>query len=620
MRLVIFLFIVIYSAIGFAQPKSQTFEIRNGQFLLNGTPTQIHSGELHYARIPKEYWRHRMKMVKALGLNTIATYAFWNYHNTAPGVWDFETGNRNISEFIKIAKEEGLMVILRPGPYACAEWEFGGYPWWLSLNKKLEIRAYNQPFLDSCRTYIHKLAAQLNHLQITKGGPIIMVQIENEFGSYVSQRKDISATQHQKYNLAIKDMLLAEGFEVPFFTSDGTWLFEGGSLKGALPTANGEGSIDNLKKAVNQFHENKGPYMVAEFYPGWLDHWGEPFVRIGADEIAKQTEIYLQHGVHFNFYMIHGGTNFGFTAGANYNTDHDIQPDITSYDYDAPISEAGWPTEKYLAIREVMKKYVSYAIPEVPAKIPVISLNEIHVDRSVGLFELKKTITPVVSDTPLSFEELSQGSGYVLYSKSFNQPIQGILQIHGLRDYALIYVDGKKIGELNRQQNKYELAIEIPFNGRLDILVENMGRINYGTEIINSKKGIVSPIKINDFEIIGNWKMYKFPFNKMPEDTHQTSRENIGLPTIYFGSFEIDQIGDVFLDMQKWGKGIVFVNGYHLGRYWSIGPQQTLYLPGCWLQKGKNEVVVFEQINDSILRTISTAIEPNLETLKIKTE
>lgn len=610
MRIVILLLVTLTSLPLSAQQK-QSFEVKGGEFLVNGKPTQIHSGEMHYARIPKEYWSHRLKMLKAMGLNTVATYVFWNYHETTPGVWDFTTGNKNLAEFIKTAQQEGLFVILRPGPYACAEWDFGGYPWWLQKNKDLVIRTNNKAFLDSCRVYINKLAEQVKHLQVSKGGPIILVQVENEFGSYVAQRKDIPIEEHKKYNVAIRQLLLEAGFDSPFFTSDGTWLFEGGSLPNVLPTANGEGNVDNLKKAVDAYYPHKGPYMVAEFYPGWLDHWAEPFVRIGADEIVKQTENYLRQNIHFNFYMAHGGTNFGFTSGANYNEEHNIQPDITSYDYDAPISEAGWATPKYLAIREVMKKYAKYPIPEIPEKLPVIVLPDIMLTKSVNFFEWKNAITPIANDKPLTFEDLDQGQGYVLYSRNFTQPIQGKLSIAGLRDYALVYVNGKKKGELNRQENKYELEIDVPFNGRLDILVENMGRINYGAEIVHNTKGIISPVLINDFEITGGWKMYKLPFDQMPELTATPATGKINVPALYSATVELTQVGDTFLDMRTWGKGIVFINGHHLGRYWKVGPQQTLYVPGCWLKKGKNEVVIFEQQNDvlhTLLRTTDTPI------------
>ena len=599
-----------------AQIENHNVEIKDGTFLYDGKPITIYSGEMHYPRVPKEYWRHRFKMLKAMGLNTVATYVFWNYHNTAPGVWDFETGNRNLAEYIRTAGEEGLFVILRPGPYVCAEWEFGGYPWWLQNNKELIIRN-NQPFLDSCRVYVHKLAEQVKDLQASKGGPIILVQVENEFGSYVSQQTDIAVEEHRRYYLAIKEMLVESGFDVPFFTSDGTWLFEGGAIEGVLPTANGENNIENLKKSVEKYYHSKGPYMVAEFYPGWINHWAEPFVRVETEGIVKQTEKFLSNNIHFNFFMAHGGTNFGFTAGANYNDEHDIQPDITSYDYDAPVSEAGWPTPKYMALRELMKKYVKYPVPEIPDQIPVITIPEIQLQKTTGLFDWIKKINPVVNDSPLSFEELGQGYGYVLYCRHFNQPIQGKLQISGLRDYALVYVNGKKIGELNRYYNNYSMDINIPFNSKLCILVENMGRINYGAEITHNKKGIISPVFINEFEITGNWEMYKIPLETVPDTADFANQNKPGLPAFYSGEFEPEQTGDVFLDMRDWGKGIVFVNGHNLGRYWKTGPQQTLYLPGCWLHKGKNEVVVFEQQNDVIQKVLKTTDMPILDDLRL---
>ena len=361
-----------------AQEK-QTFAISDGNFLLNGKPIQIHSGEMHYSRIPQPYWRHRLKMMKAMGLNAVATYVFWNYHEIAPGVWDFKTGNKNLAEYIKIAQEEGLFVILRPGPYVCAEWEFGGYPWFLQNVPNMVIRGNNKEYLTATKVYFTELYNQVKDLQITKGGPIIMVQGENEFGSYVAQRKDIPLEEHKKYSAAVFQQLKDVGFDVPFFTSDGSWLFEGGALPGALPTANGESDIAKLKTVVNQFNNNQGPYMVAEFYPGWLDHWAEPFPTQKPEQTVRQTKKYLDNQVSFNYYMVHGGTNFGFTSGANYDKEHDIQPDMTSYDYDAPISEAGWATPKYNALRELLK---TSETPPVPEKMPVITHSKHCIDQS----------------------------------------------------------------------------------------------------------------------------------------------------------------------------------------------------------------------------------------------
>ena len=602
-----------------------TFEIKNGDFYVNGKATPLLSGEMHYSRIPHEYWRHRLQMMKGMGLNTVATYVFWNWHETAPGVWDF-TGNKNLAEYIKIAGEEGMMVILRPGPYVCAEWEFGGYPWWLQNIEGMEIRRDNEQFLKHTKLYLERLYKEVGHLQCTNGGPIIMVQCENEFGSYVSQRQDIPLEEHRAYNAKIKQQLADVGFDVPLFTSDGSWLFEGGSTPGALPTANGESNIENLKKVVNEYHGGQGPYMVAEFYPGWLSHWAEPFPQVSASEIARQTEDYLKNDVSFNFYMVHGGTNFAFTSGANYDKKRDIQPDLTSYDYDAPISEAGWVTPKYDSIRNVIKRYVQYDIPEAPAQIPLIEIPSIKLDKVADVISYAERLDAVSNVSPLTFEQLNQGYGYVLYSRRFNQPISGTLEIPGLRDYAVVYIDGEQVGVLNRNTQTYEMEIEVPFNATLQILVENMGRINYGSEIVHNTKGIISPVKIAGQEIMGNWEMYRLPMSEMPDlaqmgravcknGTTQATRLK-GCPVLYEGTFTLDETGDTFIDMEAWGKGIIFVNGHNIGRYWQVGPQQTLYIPGVWLNKGENKIVIFEQLNDtpqSEVRTVKTPVLTNLK-------
>ena len=600
-----------------AAPAGQhTFAIADGQFLYDGKPTAIYSGEMHYERVPAPYWRHRLKMMKAMGLNAVATYVFWNFHEVAPGKWDWTTDEHNLRKFVQTAQEEDMLVILRPGPYCCAEWEYGGYPWWLQQQEGLVVRCYNQPFLDACRTYVNQLADQVRDLQITHGGPIVMVQAENEFGSYVSQRPDIPLEEHKRYSAAIRQTLIDAGFDIPMFTSDGSWLFEGGAIEGALPTANGEDNVENLKKVVDAYHGGKGPYMVAEFYPGWLDHWNEPFVRVPAEHTIRQTQKYLDNGVNVNLYLVHGGTNFGFWAGANYNNETNIQPDITSYDYDAPISEAGWATEKYMGIRELMKKYVKYDVPEVPERIPVVKLPELYFDKTVDVLPLLEQQKPVTADEPLHFEDLGQGFGYVLYRRHFNQPISGVMRVPGIADFATVYVDGKKVGELNRVLDCDSLQIDIPFNSTLDILVENLGRINYGARIVENHKGITQPITIGGSRISGNWNMYGLPLSQMPAVDALPEGYKTGCPVYYRAKFTLDKVGDTFLDMEKWGKGIVFVNGHNLGRYWKVGPQQTLYLPGCWLKEGENEVVVFEQLNDHRKYSLSSVTEPVLEKLQ----
>lgn len=619
--------LMLAPALMFSQGKP-SFEIKDGHFYRNGKVTPILSGEMHYPRIPHQYWRHRLKMMKAMGLNTVATYVFWNLHEPEPGKWDF-TGDKNLAEYIKTAGEEGMMVILRPGPYVCAEWEFGGYPWWLQNVEGMEIRRDNPEFLKYTKRYIDRLYKEVGDLQVSKGGPIIMVQAENEFGSYVAQRKDIPLEEHRRYNAKIKQQLADAGFNVPLFTSDGSWLFEGGSTEGALPTANGESNIENLKKVVDQYHGGVGPYMVAEFYPGWLSHWAEPFPQVSASSIARQTEKYLENDVSFNFYMVHGGTNFGFTSGANYDKKHDIQPDLTSYDYDAPISEAGWVTPKYDSIRNVIKKYVSYPVPEAPAPLPLIEIPSIRLNKIADVLGLASEMQAVESETPLTFEQLNQGYGYVLYSKHFNQPISGKLEIPGLRDYATIYINGEKAGELNRYYKNYSMDIDIPFNASLEILVENMGRINYGPEIVNNTKGIISPVLINGNEITGNWEMYKLPMSEMPDfarlnkayvfdNTPAKTDALAGKPVLYEGTFTLNETGDTFIDMEQWGKGIIFINGINIGRYWQAGPQQTLYIPGVWLKKGENKIVIYEQLNNGIKTEVKTVKTPVLTKLMKK--
>ncbi|MCS3530974.1 beta-galactosidase [Chryseobacterium sp. JUb7] len=610
-----FYVILFFLSINSIFSQKRNFEIKNGEFLLNGKSFVIHSGELHYPRVPMEYWKHRLQMMKAMGLNTVTTYVFWNYHEESPGKWNF-SGEKDLKKFIKTAQEVGLYVIIRPGPYVCAEWEFGGYPWWLQKDKNLEIRTDNKAFLLQCEKYINELAKQIVPLQINNGGPVIMVQAENEFGSYVAQRKDIPLEQHKKYSHKIKDFLVRSGITVPFFTSDGSSLFKGGSIEGALPTANGESDIDVLKKNVNEYNGGKGPYMVAEYYPGWLDHWAEPFPKVSTEDVVKQTELYIKNGVSFNYYMVHGGTNFGFTSGANYDKDHDIQPDLTSYDYDAPISEAGWATPKYNALRNVFQKINAQNLPDVPQPVKIITIPEIKLSKNADLFDYIDLQKPVINNLPLTFEDLNIGNGYVLYRRKFDKAQNGKIEIKGLRDYAHLYINGRWVGEMNRYYKKYDLKINIKAGETLDILVENMGRINYGAEIVNNLKGIISPVRINGNEISGNWKMYPLPFNQFPKHNYKPKDIATRTPMICEGEFFLGETGDTFLDMRKFGKGVVFINGRNIGRYWSkVGPQLTLYIPGVWLKKGKNTIQIFEQINDNTNFTINSIDHPILDQL-----
>jgi len=583
---------------------THTFAIADGAFRLDGKPLQIISGEMHFARIPREYWRHRLRMARAMGLNTVATYVFWNYHETRPGVFDFRTGNHDLAAFVRTAQEEGLWVILRPGPYACAEWDFGGYPSYLLKTPDLKVRTTDPGFLDAARRYVNALAKEIRPLLVTHGGPIIMVQAENEYGSFGSD------SAFKEFH---RRTLLDAGIDVPLFTSDGDDRFAKGSIPGVLVTANGEDNYDSLVKNVNAFHGGLGPYMVAEFYPGWLIHWGEKFPFTPTATFLGAYDSLLRRGASVNLYMFHGGTNFGFTSGANYTKEQPIQPSVTSYDYDAPLSEAGWPTPKYYALRETIRKYAGWPIPEVPESLPVIALPPVTLSPTATVFDLIKAMKPRVAPQPLSMEEMGQVSGWVLYRHDVTAPVSGELEAPGLRDYGIVFVNGKRVATLSRREKTFTTRIEIPAGGRLEILVENMGRINYGPDMVNNRKGIIAPVKLAGTELSG-WRMYQLPFGR-PPTARGSSTPAPGIPTVLHGSFTLDRTGDTFLDMRAWGKGIVFINGINVGRYWRLGPQQTLFLPGAWLKRGRNEIVVFET-GATNARTIAGLSAPILDSLR----
>lgn len=590
------------------KPPTHTFQIARGAFLLDGKPLQIISGELHYARIPRAYWRHRLKMAKAMGLNTIATYVFWNYHEVKPGVFDFHTGNRDLAEFIRIAQQEGLWVILRPGPYVCAEWDFGGLPSYLLKTPAAAVRSNDPRYLKAAQRYVNAMTKQVRPLLVTHGGPILMVQVENEYGSFGSD---------SSYKEATRRMLVDAGIDVPLFTADGDWLFQKGGIPGVFAAANGEMSYDSLTKRVDAFNKGTGPYMVAELYPGWLTHWAEPFPYTPVDSFLPAYDSLLKRGVSINLYMFHGGTNFGFTSGANYTKQIPIQPSMTSYDYDAPLSEAGWPTSKYYALRDVIRRHVSYAIPDVPDSLPVISVPAIRLPAVSDLAGIVDRIKPIVSAQPMSFEDLDQASGYVLYRHRASAAIKGTLSVPGLRDYAAVFVDGHRVATLDRRTNSFSAPVIVPSGGVIDILVENMGRINYGAALVSDRKGIVEPVRVDSTDLTG-WSMYRLPFSSVSELTSARNAVSAepGTPTVYRGSFTLARTGDTFLDMSAWGKGIIFVNGVNLGRYWNAGPQQTLYLPGAWLRRGRNEIAVFELNGGDSVRTVRGLRTPILDQVR----
>ena len=585
-KLLLLLFAISLSISTFPQKATHTFALGDRDFLLDGKPFQILAGEIHYLRIPKEYWRHRLRMARAMGLNTVTTYVFWNTHELKQGQFDFASGNRNLAEFLKIAQEEGLWVILRPGPYACAEWEFGGYPWWLLKEKDLQVRSRDPRFLKALESYINELGRQVKALQITHGGPILMVQVENEYGSFSNDKE---------YLANIRDMIKNAGFDVTLYTDDGPVQCKDGYLPGLLPAINGETNPQALIDTVNKYHGGKGPYFTPEYYPGWLDHWGEPKSKVGICEILPSVEALLKAGISISFYMLHGGTNFGFMNGANYTREFPIQPDITSYDYDAPITEHGAPRAKYYALKELLSGYQpeNAVLPEVPAVNPIIGIPEVKLTESVAM--LQKLPEPVVSDKILSMEDIDQGYGFILYRTTLSKPVNGFLRLKELRDFAVILIDGHAAGTLNRRLKTDSLMLDIQKKGAvLDILVENMGRINYGSGMRDNRKGITDKVLLNNKEL-KKWQIYSLPFGSV-ENLNFSRSTPVTAPILKRGNFTLNKTGDTFLDMSKWGKGVVWVNGHNLGRFWNIGPQQTLYCPAPFLKTGKNEIIVLDLI------------------------
>jgi beta-galactosidase len=558
------------------------FEIGPDAFLLDGKPFQIISGEMHPARIPPEYWRQRLQMARAMGLNAVTIYCFWNVVEPEPGKWNF-TGFGDVAGFCHIAQQEGLLVIVRPGPYVCAEWDFGGYPAWLLRTPTMKVRSMDPDYIKAADSYVQHLAEQLAPLQISRGGPIIMLQVENEYGSYGKDKE---------YLLHLRDAWKKAGMEVPLFTADGGGqMMASGSIDGVLPGLNG-GSGEGVFKEIQKYRPT-GPYFVPEFYPGWLDHWGERHSTRGTDSTVKSFKWLLDHNISVNLYMFHGGTNWNGMSGANFSSHYQPQP--TSYDYDAPLDEAGRPTPKYFAIRKAITDHLGSdaSIPAVPAPNPVIGVPPISLSTECVSF-LGSLPQPVTSDKPLTMEEMNQNDGYVLYRKQIIGDATHKLVIHGLADYAQIFVDGKQVTVLDRRLKQDSAEIAFPKGkSQLEILVENDGRINYGGKLTDNRKGITDRVTLGD-EILTGWQCFSMP---LPTDVAKLNfREDTPRPPVYLhGRFDLKTVGDTFLDMRGWTKGWVWINGHNLGRYWFIGPQQTLYLPGCWLKKGENSIVVLEQ-------------------------
>ncbi|MDN0050155.1 beta-galactosidase [Bacteroides gallinaceum] len=581
--------------------ESGTFEAGKGSFLLNGEPFVVKAAELHYPRIPRAYWEHRIKQCKALGMNTICLYVFWNFHEEKPGEFDF-TGQKDLAEFCRLCQKNDMYVILRPGPYVCAEWEMGGLPWWLLKKKDIRLREDDPYFLERVAIFEKEVANQVAGLTIQKGGPIIMVQVENEYGSY---------GESKEYVAKIRDIVRENFGDVTLFQCDWASNFQLNALDDLVWTMNfGTGANIDEQFAPLKKVRPDSPLMCSEFWSGWFDKWGANHETRAADDMIAGIDEMLSKGISFSLYMTHGGTNWGHWAGAN---SPGFAPDVTSYDYDAPISESGKITPKYEKLRETLAKYMDgKKQAKVPDDIPTISVPAFEFTEVAPLFA--NLPEPKSDDTIRTMEEYDQGFGSILYRTTLPKiDRSATLTVTEAHDYAQIFIDGKYIGKLDRRNGEKQLDIPACAEGaQLDILVEAMGRINFG-RAIKDFKGITEKVELKNggrtTELKG-WKVYNLEdryegYKGLKFEPLKSVKDAQGqrVPGCYRATFHVEKPGDTFLNFETWGKGLVYVNGYGIGRIWEIGPQQTLYMPGCWLKEGENEILVFDIVGPKEART-----------------
>lgn len=585
MKKLILLLILIFSL----PVAAQNFTIGKSTFLLNGKPFTVKAAELHYTRIPAPYWEHRIEMCKALGMNTICLYVFWNIHEQTEGQFDF-TGQNDIAAFCRLAQKHGMYVIVRPGPYVCAEWEMGGLPWWLLKKKDIVLRTLDPYFMERTAIFMKEVGKQLAPLQITRGGNIIMVQVENEYGAYAVDKPYVSA---------IRDIVKSAGFtEVPLFQCDWSSTFDRNGLDDLLWTIN-FGTGANIEQQFKRPREARPetPLMCSEFWSGWFDHWGRKHETRPAKSMVQGIKDMLDRNISFSLYMAHGGTTFGHWGGAN-NPSYSAM--CSSYDYDAPISEPGWTTDKYFQLRDLLKNYLPAGeqLPEIPEAFPVIEIPEVEFTQVAPLFSNLPEAKESMDIQPM--EAFDQGWGTILYRTTLQEPVENgtTMKITEVHDWAQVFADGKLLARLDRRRGEFALQLPVLKKGtRIDILVEAMGRVNFD-ESIHDRKGITEKVELvrgKQSAELKNWTVYSFPVDySFVQDKRYKNGTAQTMPAYYRTTFRLDKVGDTFLDMSTWGKGMVWVNGLAIGRFWEIGPQQTLFMPGCWLKEGENEIIVLD--------------------------
>ena len=609
---------VMTSATVFAANKPGTFTTGDKTFLLNGQPFIVKAAEVHYPRIPRPYWEHRIKMCKALGMNAVCIYIFWNIHEQREGEFDF-TGNNDVAEFCRLAQKNGLYVIVRPGPYVCAEWEMGGLPWWLLKKKDIRLRERDPYFMERVKIFEEKVGEQLKPLTIQNGGPIIMIQVENEYGSYGEDKPYVSE---------IRDCLRGiYGKELSLFQCDWSSNFEKNGLDDLTWTMNfGTGAnIDQQFRRLGELRPN-APKMCSEFWSGWFDKWGARHETRPAKDMVEGMDEMLSKGISFSLYMTHGGTSFGHWAGAN---SPGFAPDVTSYDYDAPINEYGQATPKFWELRTMMQKYSDKSLPKLPkSPMPIITVPKFELTEFAPLMTGISQV--VVSPEPKTFEEMDMGWGTMIYTTTLPEIKSQSVLTGEFHDFAQVFIDGKYIGKIDRVKNEKSLTLPpMRKDAELSIIVEGMGRINFG-RAIKDFKGIIGNVTITgDMEKYEITVKPKTWVNAIIPDDYQTAVKAFETKVpetvkgdflkagYHRGYFTLKKVGDTFLNFETWGKGQVYVNGHAMGRIWSIGPQQTLYVPGCWLKKGRNEVILLDVVGPKEAVVWGQA-EPELNKLQLE--
>ena len=569
--------------------QKHSFGVGKNTFLLDGKPFVVKAAEMHYPRIPVEYWEHRIQMCKALGMNTICLYAFWNIHEQEPDKFDFR-GQNDIAEFCRLAQKNDMYVSVRPGPYVCAEWEMGGLPWWLLKKKDIQLRTNDPYYLERVRKFLKEMGNQLADLQISRGGNILMVQVENEYSAYATDKAHIRN---------IRDAVKDAGFtDVPLFQCDWASTFLNNGLDDLLWTIN-FGTGANIDAQFKKLKEERpdSPLMCSEFWSGWFDHWGRAHETRNADVMISGLRDMLDRNISFSLYMTHGGTTFGHWGGANSPS---YSAMCSSYDYDAPISEAGWVTDKYFKLRELLSVYKGEGeeLIDIPQSIPTIQIPEIKLTEMAKVFDN----LPVAkfSKEIKTMEEFDQGWGSILYRTKM-PAVKGEtrLVIDEVCDWAQVYIDGELVGRLDRRRSENSIKLtNVRKGAQLDILVEAMGRVNFG-EAIHDRKGITKSVQlITDKRIttLKNWEVFNLPVNYefAADKKFEKISEAQDVPAYYRGTFNVSRVGDTFIDLSKWGKGLVWINGKAIGRFWEIGPQQTLFMPGAWLKEGENEIIILD--------------------------